>query len=332
MKTFLSHVAQDLTARFGGNLHDVTIVFPGKRASLFLTQELTETGISPLWEPEYISMDSLFGEFTDLEQANPIESICTLLRLMQEIIPEERDQSLDTLWGWGEVILSDFDDIDKHMADARLVLANVYDQHCLEHLDYLTPEQEEALRKFFSNFSPEGNSVIKERFLHVWSHMFTLYGALQEALQAKGTLYAGALYRQVVESLRKDPAPLDNYLRERKAVAFVGFNVLNDVEHALMEEIQRTGKGLFYWDYDTFYTQDDASEAGTFMRQNLQDFPCALPQELFSNMMRLQDVTFISSNTDNQGMAKRTAGCHSQPQCGGPVQRVAPASRIACIA
>ena len=178
MKTFLSHVAQDLTARFGGNLHDVTIVFPGKRASLFLTQELTETGISPLWEPEYISMDSLFGEFTALEQANPIESICTLLRLMQEIIPEERDQSLDTLWGWGEVILSDFDDIDKHMADARLVLANVYDQHCLEHLDYLTPEQEEALRKFFSNFSPEGNSVIKERFLHVWSHMFTLYGAL----------------------------------------------------------------------------------------------------------------------------------------------------------
>ncbi|MGM9672290.1 MAG: hypothetical protein ACI3XV_01655, partial [Bacteroidaceae bacterium] len=124
MKTFLSHVAQDLTARFGGNLHDVTIVFPGKRASLFLTQELTETGISPLWEPEYISMDSLFREFTALEQANPIESVCTLLRLMQEIIPEERDQSLDTLWGWGEVILSDFDDIDKHMADARLVLAN----------------------------------------------------------------------------------------------------------------------------------------------------------------------------------------------------------------
>ncbi len=72
MKTFLSHVAQDLTARFGGNLHDVTIVFPGKRASLFLTQELTETGISPLWEPEYISMDSLFGEFTALEQAKAI--------------------------------------------------------------------------------------------------------------------------------------------------------------------------------------------------------------------------------------------------------------------
>lgn len=313
MKTFLSHVAQDLTARFGGNLHDVTIVFPGKRASLFLTQELTETGISPLWEPEYISMDSLFGEFTALEQANPIESICTLLRLMQEIIPEERDQSLDTLWGWGEVILSDFDDIDKHMADARLVLANVYDQHCLEHLDYLTPEQEEALRKFFSNFSPEGNSVIKERFLHVWSHMFTLYGALQEALQAKGTLYAGALYRQVVESLRKDPAPMDSYLRERKAVAFVGFNVLNDVEHALMEEIQRTGKGLFYWDYDTFYTQDEASEAGTFMRQNLQDFPCALPQELFSNMMRLQDVTFISSNTDN-ATARYTREWLSEPR------------------
>ena len=90
MKTFLSHVAQDLTARFGGNLHDVTIVFPGKRASLFLTQELTETGISPLWEPEYISMDSLFREFTALEQANPIESICTLLRQIGRASCRER--------------------------------------------------------------------------------------------------------------------------------------------------------------------------------------------------------------------------------------------------
>ena len=75
MKTFLSRVAQDLTVRNGGNLHDATIVYPGKRASLFFSQELTETGISPLWEPEYISMDSLFGEFTALEQAKPLESI-----------------------------------------------------------------------------------------------------------------------------------------------------------------------------------------------------------------------------------------------------------------
>ena len=88
MNTFLSAVARDLTARFGSNLHDVTVVFPGKRASLFLTQELVGTGKSPLWEPEYTSMDNLFQTFTPLTQADPIESICTLLRLMQHIIPE----------------------------------------------------------------------------------------------------------------------------------------------------------------------------------------------------------------------------------------------------
>ena len=299
MNTFLGAVARDLTSRFGSNLQDVTVVFPGKRASLFLTQELVRTGKSPLWEPEYTSMDRLFQAFTPLAQAEPVETVCTLLRLMRQIIPEEQPQSLDQLWGWGEVILSDFDDIDKHMADARLVLANVYDQHCLEGTDFLTAEQEEALRHFFSNFSSEGNTAIKERFLHVWSHMHDLYKALNQAMEAKGVLYPGALYRSVVDSLRATPALLGDYLDGRKAVAFVGFNVLNDVEHALMQEIRRSGKGLFYWDYDTAYVDDEANEAGTFMRQNLLDFPCALGRDEFRNLKRLRDVTFISCTTDN---------------------------------
>lgn len=313
MNTFLSAVARDLINRFGCNLQDVTIVFPSKRASLFLTQELVGTGQYPLWEPEYIGLDNLFLAFTTLAQADPIESTCTLLRLMQEIIPEEQMQTLDQLWGWGEVILSDFDDIDKHLADARLVLANVYDQHCLEDADFLTEEQEEALRHFFSNFSVEGNTAIKERFLHVWSHMYDLYNALGRTLESRGVLYSGALFRRVVNDLRRQPALLDDYLRERKAVAFVGFNVLNDVEHALMQELQRSGKGLFYWDYDSYYVDNEANEAGTFMRQNLRDFPCALAREEFSNMRHLRDVTFISCTTDNAA-ARFTRQWLGQPQ------------------
>lgn len=313
MNTFLSAVARDLTSRFGSNLQDVTVVFPGKRASLFLTQELARTGHYPLWEPEYTSMDRLFQAFTPLAQADSIETVCTLLRLMQQLIPEEQTQSLDQLWGWGEVILSDFDDIDKHMADAHLVLANVYDQHCLEGIDFLTEEQEAALRRFFSNFSVEGNTAIKERFLHVWSHMHELYQALRRTLEARGALYPGALYRHVVSALKASPALLDDYLEHRKAVAFVGFNVLNDVEHALMQEIQRSGKGLFYWDYDTLYVDDEANEAGTFMRQNLLDFPCALGRDEYSNLKHLRDVTFISCTTDNAA-ARYTRQWLGQPQ------------------
>lgn len=299
MNTFLSAVARDLTSRFGNNLQDVTIVFPGKRAGLFFTQELARTEQTPLWAPEYTCMDGLFGAFTPLVTADPIEATCTLLKLMQKIIPEEQAQTLDQLWGWGEVILSDFNDIDKHMADARLVLANVYDQHSLESMDFLTPEQEEALQHFFSNFSVEGNTAIKERFLHVWSHMYELYTALNRTLQAKGTLYEGALFRHVVNEIRHRQELIDKYMRERKAVVFAGFNVLNDVEHAIMEAMQRNGKALFYWDYDSFYVDDEANEAGIFMRQNLRDFPCALSPKEFRNMQHLHDVTFIACNTNN---------------------------------
>ena len=34
--TFLEHVAQDIIARFGTNLATTAVVFPNKRASLFM--------------------------------------------------------------------------------------------------------------------------------------------------------------------------------------------------------------------------------------------------------------------------------------------------------
>ena len=299
--TFLSAVANDLTARFGSRLQDVTVVFPGKRASLFLNQELAQTGHTPLWAPEYSSMNSLFQALSPLRIADRIETLCTLLSLMRECIPEEEGRTMDQLWGWGEVILSDFDDIDKHMANAKLVFANVYDQHSLESLDYLTPEQEEALQHFFSNFSIEGNTSIKEKFLHVWSHMYELYTRLKEELAGRGVLYEGALLREVAESIRgrQQTDALDEYLSRRRAIVFAGFNVLNDVEHTLMLEVQRRGKAVFYWDYDQAYVDDRHSEAGIFMKENLRDFPCALDREHYDHLRHLRDVTFISCTTDN---------------------------------
>jgi len=302
MKTFLSLVANDLLQRFGTNMSNVTVVFPGKRASLFLNQELALASEKPVWTPRYITMSDLFYSLSPYIKADPIDSITSLYQIFSKNFLEEEMQegySLDKFWGWGEIILSDFDDVDKHMADANAIFSNVYELMQLESLDYLTDEQKSTLQHFFKNFSTEDNSVIKERFLNVWSKMNQMYTELRKEQMQTGTMYEGAIFRSVIENLKKDDSLLSSLLEKKQAIVFAGFNVLNDVEHALMSAIQKQGKAIFYWDYDTYYVENLEHEAGIFMRQNLKDFPCALSKKHFNNLRLLQDATFISCNTDN---------------------------------
>ena len=302
MKTFLSLVARDLLQRFGTNMHDVTVVFPGKRASLFLNQELALASDTPVWAPRYITMSDLFYRLSPYVKADPIDSITSLYQIFSKTILTEEmheEYTLDKFWGWGEIILSDFDDVDKHLADAQAIFLNVYELMQLESLDYLTDEQKQTLQHFFRNFSTEGNSQLKERFLNIWSQMYNMYTQLRQEQMQAGAVYEGAIFRSVIESLKQDDSPLQILLENRQAIVFAGFNVLNDVEHALMSAIQKQGKALFYWDYDSYYVENPEHEAGVFMRQNLKDFPCALGKEHYNNLRHLQDVTFISCNTDN---------------------------------
>ena len=311
MKTFLNLVATDLLQRFGTDLSRVAMVFPGKRAGIFLNGELARIAArrrsdgkaepSPVWLPQYTDMPRLFGELSDCVAADPIDSITTLYGIYHEILTSqgEEPQSIDKFWSWGEIILSDFDDVDKHLAKAEAVFANVYDLHCLDDLGYLTQEQHDTLAHFFGNFSPAGNSVVKERFLRLWHNMYAIYSRLRDVQKKSRAMYEGAMFREVAEALRQDPSIASRITDRYDAVVFAGFNVLNEVERVLMQSVQKTGKALFYWDYDQYYVGNPRHEAGTFMRANLRDFPCALSREHFDNLSRLRDVTFVSCTSDN---------------------------------
>lgn len=129
--------------------------------------------------------------------------------------------------------------------------------------------------------------------------MYEMYTELRKQQMQEGAVYEGAIFRSVTERLKEDETALTSFLEKRQAIVFAGFNVLNDVEKTLMKAIQKQGKALFYWDYDSYYVENPEHEAGIFMRQNLSDFPCALNKDEYDNLMHLQDVTFISCNTDN---------------------------------
>ena len=240
MKSFLEHVAEDLLSRYGTNLSRVAVVFPNKRASLFLNEHLARLAGKPIWSPSYITISNLFRSHSSLQVADPILLVCELHRVFSACTGI--DETLDHFYGWGQLLLSDFDDLDKNMAPADKVLANLRDIHELDDTSYLMPEQREMIKRFFSNFSEEHNSELKERFLRLWSHIGEIYHQFNTQLAEKQLAYEGALYRQVVtdESIEFE---YDTYV-------FIGFNLLQQVEQTLFRRLEQQGKAIFYQDTD----------------------------------------------------------------------------------
>ena len=238
MSNFLEKVAADLLKRFDNDLSRVAVVFPNKRASLFLNEHLARQAGKPLWSPAYITISDLFRSHSEWKVADPILLVCELHKCFTEAT--EMDETLDHFYGWGLLLLADFDDLDKNMGPADQVFKNLRDIHELDDISYLTEEQREMLKRFFSNFSEDHNSELKQRFLKLWSRIGTIYHSFNERLASQQLCYEGALYRQVAEN--PDIAfRYDTY-------AFVGFNHLQEVEKTLFRRLEQAGKAIFYQD------------------------------------------------------------------------------------
>lgn len=290
MQTFLQAVAASLLKRFGTNLSGLTVVFPGKRASLFLDQALAQLAGGPVWSPRYRTISELFEEASPYSVCDPVESVCRLHRVYSRFVNDA--QPLDQFYGWGEILLADFDDVDKHCADAHKLFANICDLRALENLSYIEPQQEKALRQFFSNFSVAETTRIKESFLRLWTKMADIYDGLNADMMAAGTLYEGALQRKVVE---------EGFPQTDTTYVMVGFNVLNDVEMQLFDQLRERGQALFFWDYDRFYTTPHSGrshEAGHFIVRNLERYGNELDASYFDNMRQPKDIAFVTSSTE----------------------------------
>lgn len=300
MTPFLKYVAQDLFGKLGRDMSQLVVVFPNKRASLFLNEYIASccacSEASPIWIPQYQTINELFASMSPLTVADKIETVCRIHKIYLE--ETGSSETLDFFYGWGERLLADFDDIDKNMADADKLFRNIRDIKKIDEIGSLLGDaQEQALSKFFSDFSVDANSKLKGKYLELWNALGAIYHKLNQQMKESCLAYEGAQFRSVVEMLQEKglPEPL-----AAKQYAFVGFNVLDKVESALFSLLGKQGRAWFYWDYDVFYTeQNQGFEAGTFLRSNLKLFPNQLPQEYFDNFRHTKQVEFLAASTEN---------------------------------
>jgi hypothetical protein len=290
-ESFLSLVAKDLIDRFGTDLADVTVVFPGIRAGLFFNKYLYQYARKPLWAPRYQSIDSLFEGASTLRKGDTIQLIGELYQTYIEVFnahsPVPSTETPDEFFFFGEILLNDFDDVDKNLVNARSLFINLQDLDQLkDDFSYLSKDQIKTLMQYFKQHF-QGESALKTAFWNIWSLLGEVYSSFRNKLEMQGIAYPGMLMRSVVE--REE----DRFTG--KQYVFAGFNILNQCEQRLFDRLK--DKALFYWDYDSYYLK---TEAGRFIKKNISRFPSALDAAHFDSFLSGEkEIAFFASPSES---------------------------------
>lgn len=277
MEPFLYQIANLFHKQYGKEICQLAFVFPNRRAGLFFQKYLSEIANKPIFSPKILTINDLFILIGKKHTADRIHTLFKLYGIYIEA--SKKTESFDDFLYWGDMLLNDFDDIDKYMVDAKKLFSNVTDLKNLDNnFSFLSEEQIQAIRMFWSSFHPKQNSPNQQHFLELWEILYTLYSKLKQSLSKEGYGYDGMIFREVVEEIEQEGIP-NNF--PFKKVIFVGLNALSISEERLLLALQKTGKADFYWDYMSEYVHDPDNKASFFAEHNLNLFPSefVLPKE-----------------------------------------------------
>ncbi len=289
--TFLGEVARSLYARHGEEIASLSLLFPSRRARLFFADELSRIADKPLWEPEWLSLDRMMEELSGLHAGDRLRLIAELYGVYRRY----HEEDFDRFYFWGEMLLGDFDTIDKYRVDAGQLFRNISDLKELEaDWSYLTDEQRQIIRAFWEGVFLETDrstdSVERQRFLRVWNSLGAIYAEFRERLSELGFAYGGMVQRRAADRLLSGEARVDG---DRRYVV-AGFNALSECEKVLFDHLRQAG-AEFYWDYDRSYTDRREQEAGMFLRDNRRRYSEASDEVTHDNMKSDKEIRIVST-------------------------------------
>ena len=271
MKPFLYQVASLFYEKWEAEVSRLAFVFPNRRTGLFFQKYLSEVADTPLFSPTILTINDLFIQLSGKQSADRISMLFTLYDIY--IRQSGSTETFDEFLYWGEMLLNDFDDIDKYMANARMLFSNVTDLREIENdFDFLSDEQIAAIRSFWSSFYPRGDTPNQQQFLAVWQVLYDLYEEFRATLTAEGKGYEGMIFREVVESMERGESPDLPY----EQIVFVGLNALSVSEERFLAQLQKREIADFYWDYVSDKVTDPDNKASYFVSRNLKSFPSSM--------------------------------------------------------
>ena len=324
MVPFLKQVADHYYSR--GNIDKCCFVFPNRRSMVFFNKYLSEavrdSGVMacPIVAPEMYTINDFFHEVCEVRPVERVRLLIELYECYKNCNPKE--ESLDEFIFWGDVILGDFNDVDKYLVDPKQLFANISDlKRIQDTFSYLTDTQRKAIEAFVSHFSDVSGRLtvnldtndpdVKGKFLMIWNMLYDLYESFNARLKKMGMAYEGMVYRELAESIKEKPVAdvIGKVWDEDITFVFVGLNALNECEKSLLRKLRDCNRAEFCWDYSGELISDPKNRSSLFMKKNVEEFPQAAKWDLDGLTIPQINVVSVPSSS---GQAKRLPDVLSQ--------------------
>lgn len=297
MTPFLKELAEQ-TIKDQQRLDDLTFVFPNRRAALYFENYLGRALDKPKWAPSLLSIEQFFKVHSELKEPDHLTLVYRLHQVYASVLKNQ--ESFDKFYFWGEMLLRDFDEIDKYLVQAPQLFKDLSKIKELdETFDYLTEEQRKFLQEFWSHFSDKPTST-KEQFLFMWRKLPKVYSEFGKSLRKESLGYEGMIHRDVAEKFKKKiPTGLDPV-----KFVFAGFNALTAAEESVIGTMAEHGARVV-WDGDTYYVDNPVQEAGQFMREyRRSDRFAPTFEKMPSHFLEAKKVITVTAVPQRIGQAK----------------------------
>ena len=262
MISFIGDLAEQLLKSYE-DPRNLKVIFPNRRAGLFLQKELGKRIKEPIWLPQISSLEDFILARSRFKKIENFESVLWLYEVY--LNHQEKGEALDKFYFWGEMIIKDFEEIDQYGVDADQLFTSIKSQKELDQEFYfLSEEDKKIITSFWATFLPK-SSKNQDLFLETWKILKSLYAEYKSLLISKGKAYNGMIYANFLENLLKG-----DYTEEGKFL-FVGFNALTTVEERILKYYIEQKGAKVLWDTDAYYLHDTSQEAGYFHRMYQKD-------------------------------------------------------------
>jgi len=260
MKSFILQTAEIIYEKHGTNLTGVLVVFPSRRAGFYFRRELAALIDKPVWSPAVISINEFISKYSGYDTADYLTLLFELYDAYSKFLP---DETYDSFYTWGDMLLKDFNAIDKYNVDATKLFKVIKDVKEIEAAFPLEVHQQ--LMEFWNGvFKAETDNEFRNKFIEIWSKLLGVYIEFRKNLVSKGIAYEGMSVKYLSDNI-------ENIKFEYDKIYFAGFNSLNKCEENIISTLIQSGKAEILFDSDLYYLNDETSRSLARLRPNLQE-------------------------------------------------------------
>lgn len=244
MTSFIQDVIDDLVTK-EVNFSELVFILPSRRAGVFLRRTLSLTINQTIFAPKIISIESFVEELSDLKTTTNTELLFEFYNVYIALTPEKERESFDTFSKWAQIILQDFNEIDRYLIPQKKIF------------DYL-----KAIKNLEHWSLQEDQTKLVSSYLKFWNKLNDYYNAFTTSLISKNKGYQGLLYREAFNNSNAYISSTD------KHHVFLGFNALNEAEEKIIQQLLHNKLATIYWDTDKQFMNNKIHDAGLFLRQH----------------------------------------------------------------